>query len=87
MSFLFEWDDKKDHENRIKHGVSFYEAQKAFLDPCRVTAKDVGHSHKEERYFCFRKGGFWHYDCSIYVSKTYDSDYWCWLLAKRKENL
>jgi len=51
--FSFEWDDKKDHENRVKHGVSFYEAQKAFLDPYRVTAKDAEHSHKEERYFCF----------------------------------
>ena len=28
----FEWDASKDTLNRIKHGVSFTEAQRAFLD-------------------------------------------------------
>jgi uncharacterized DUF497 family protein len=32
----FEWDDKKDTLNRIKHGVSFTEAQFAFMDPSRL---------------------------------------------------
>jgi uncharacterized DUF497 family protein len=27
----FEWDEKKEQLNCEKHGVSFYEAQKAFL--------------------------------------------------------
>jgi uncharacterized DUF497 family protein len=27
----FEWGEKKDYENIIKHGVSFSEAQNAFL--------------------------------------------------------
>jgi len=49
----FEWDDAKDRVNCAKHGVSFEEAQGAFLDPARVIAEDVEHSQKEPRYFCF----------------------------------
>lgn len=44
----FEWDDRKDEINRGKHGISFYEAQRAFLDPKRVIAEDVEHSHNEK---------------------------------------
>jgi len=51
----FEWDEAKDQANRKKHAVSFYEAQKAFLDPGRVIAKDLEHSHSEQRYYCFGK--------------------------------
>ena len=40
----FEWDDSKDQVNREKHGVSFYEAQQAFLDSSRVIAEDFEHS-------------------------------------------
>ena len=39
----FEWDDAKDRANRLKHGVSFAQAQAAFLDPRRVIAEDFGH--------------------------------------------
>ena len=53
MSASFEWDPVKDAENRRKHGVSFSEAQSAFLDPGRVIAKDIGHSRSESRYYCF----------------------------------
>jgi uncharacterized protein len=49
----FEWDDAKDRANRLKHGVSFAEAQAAFLDPRRVIAEDFEHSGSEPRYFCF----------------------------------
>ena len=49
----FEWDDKKDGENQLKHGVSFSEAQFAFFDENRVIAEDLGHSDKEKRYYCF----------------------------------
>jgi len=48
----FEWDEAKNLENLQKHGVSFYEAQYAFMDKCRVIAKDLSHSHGEARYFC-----------------------------------
>lgn len=49
----FEWDDRKDILNQEKHGVSFFEAQVAFLDVNRVIAVDSAHSHHEKRYYCF----------------------------------
>ena len=49
----FEWDEAKNHENQRKHGVSFYEAQHAFLDEDRVIAEDFSHSQQEKRYYCF----------------------------------
>ncbi|HVV68149.1 MAG TPA: BrnT family toxin [Gammaproteobacteria bacterium] len=57
MNINFEWDDKKDQLNHHKHGISFYEAQKAFLDPNRIIAEDIEHSHSEQRYYCFGKVG------------------------------
>lgn len=51
----FEWDKEKNNQNIEKHGISFYEAQQAFLDPCRVIAEDLEHSKTEKRYFCFGK--------------------------------
>lgn len=49
----FEWDEVKDLINQHKHGVSFEEAQHAFLDKKRVKAKDLSHSQKEELFYCF----------------------------------
>lgn len=46
---------KKDEINISKHGISFFEAQKAFFDSNRLIAEDVEHSHSEKRYFCFGK--------------------------------
>lgn len=51
----FEWDVEKDQTNIKKHGVSFFEAQHAFLDPDRVIAEDLEHSTTEPRYYCFGK--------------------------------
>ncbi len=53
----FEWDDFKDRENILKHGVSFAEAQYAFADPKRIIAEDLSHSAAEKRYYCFGKLG------------------------------
>lgn len=53
MDATFEWDEKKNQANLKKHGVSFFEAQKAFFDPGRVIAEDIEHSKEEQRYFCF----------------------------------
>lgn len=53
MSPSFEWDPRKDAENQRKHGVTFAEAQLAFLDPSRVIAKDLAHSSNESRFYCF----------------------------------
>ena len=49
----FEWNEAKNLENKEKHGISFYEAQYAFLESNRVIAEDLSHSQKEKRYFCF----------------------------------
>jgi uncharacterized DUF497 family protein len=49
----FEWNKAKNTENQSKHGVSFYEAQYAFLDENRIIAEDLNHSSKERRYYCF----------------------------------
>ena len=51
----FEWDQTKNDVNLVKHGVSFFEAQRAFLDPNRIIAKDIEHSRIEARYYCFGK--------------------------------
>jgi uncharacterized DUF497 family protein len=51
----FEWDDTKDNTNQKKQGVSFYDAQNAFLDPDRIIAEDLEHSKDEKRYYCFGK--------------------------------
>lgn len=49
----FEWDETKNINNQRKHGVSFDEAQYAFLDESRVMAEDLNHSQHEKRYYCF----------------------------------
>lgn len=51
----FEWDIGKNDINIAKHGISFFEAQKAFLDPFRIIAEDIEHSKNELRYYCFGK--------------------------------
>jgi uncharacterized DUF497 family protein len=51
----FEWDGRKEAENLDKHGISFREAQKAFLDPRRVVLAHDDHSHGEQRFFCLGK--------------------------------
>ncbi|HQS43554.1 MAG: hypothetical protein B7X97_06565 [Methylotenera sp. 17-45-7] len=51
----FEWDMEKDRLNQVKHGVSFCVAQYAFADEHRVIAKDITHSHFEERFYCLGK--------------------------------
>lgn len=57
MTSSFEWDPAKEAENLRKHGVSFREAQLAFLDPKRVIARDVAHSQVEPRFYCFGRLG------------------------------
>jgi uncharacterized DUF497 family protein len=57
MESSFEWNADKDVENQRKHGVSFAEAQLAFLDRQRVIARDVRHSATETRYYCFGQVG------------------------------
>lgn len=53
----FEWDESKNLENQKRHRLSFELAQHAFLDPHRIIAEDITHSHDEKRYYCFGKVG------------------------------
>lgn len=46
----FEWDARKAEENLRKHGVSFYEAVTALVEPLAVTILDEAHSRDEARY-------------------------------------
>lgn len=46
----FEWNEAKNIENQQKHGISFHEAQFAFMDENRVIAEDITHSQEEKRY-------------------------------------
>lgn len=54
---LFEWNVAKNRANQQRHGVSFEEAQQAFLDPRRVIARDDQHSQSESRFYCFGRVG------------------------------
>lgn len=63
----FEWDDKKNSDNIIKHGVSFYQAQYVFADSDRVILEDLAHSQSEKRFYCLGKVG----DGIITVRFTY----------------
>lgn len=55
MKTNFEWDENKNSENQIKHGISFYDAQRAFFDLNRLIAEDLEHSVDEDRFYCFGK--------------------------------
>ena len=46
----FEWDEKKNKENKRKHGVSFEEAQTVFLDENAIRFSDPDHSEDEDRF-------------------------------------
>ncbi|MCX7057241.1 MAG: BrnT family toxin [Pseudomonadota bacterium] len=49
-SLTFEWDERKNRANRTKHGVSFEEAQTAFLDENARIIPDPEHSAEEDRF-------------------------------------
>ena len=46
----FSWDDRKERENRRKHGISFEEAATVFGDPFSITIYDPLHSQDEDRF-------------------------------------
>ncbi|MBU2444121.1 MAG: BrnT family toxin [Bacteroidetes bacterium] len=50
MKYKFEWNQKKAKSNRIKHGVSFEEAQSVFDDPLAGIIDDPAHSLGENRF-------------------------------------
>ena len=53
----FEWDENKNFANIQKHGVSFEDAMKAFLDPKRKIRLNTRHSSVEMRYYCLEMVG------------------------------
>jgi uncharacterized DUF497 family protein len=46
----FEWDPGKARSNLEKHGVSFAEAGRVFLDPHRIETYDETEAHGEDRW-------------------------------------
>ena len=46
----FEWDERKNRENKRKHKVSFEEAQTVFLDENAIRYFDPDHSDDENRF-------------------------------------
>ena len=46
----FEWDPRKDAENRRKHGLSFDEAQTVFADEHALLLDDPDHSAMQDRF-------------------------------------
>jgi uncharacterized DUF497 family protein len=46
----FEWDERKNRENKRKHHVSFEEAQTVFLDENAMRFFDPDHSTDEDRF-------------------------------------
>jgi uncharacterized protein len=57
--YEFQWDPAKAQSNVRKHGVSFDQAAKVFLDELALTVYDEANSHNEERWFTlgFDAGG------------------------------
>lgn len=47
---FFEWDENKNHINKIKHKISFEEAKTVFLDDNALMIDDPEHSENEERF-------------------------------------
>ena len=53
----FQWDARKDRENRRKHGVSFEEARSVFYDENAVEFFDEGDSQSEDRFLMLGLSG------------------------------
>lgn len=50
QSISFEWNNRKNSENKKKHGISFEEAQTVFVDENALLIHDPDHSHEEDRF-------------------------------------
>ena len=47
---IFEWDERKNRLNIIKHGISFQEAQTVFDDKNAMYVYDMYHTTNEDRF-------------------------------------
>ncbi|MGH7827298.1 MAG: BrnT family toxin [Candidatus Binatia bacterium] len=68
---FFEWDPRKEAENRRKHGISFREAATVFSDPLSTEFPDPDHSHDEQRYIII---GMSRRDRILVVAHTEEGD-------------
>jgi len=46
----FEWDERKNRDNKRKHGISFEEAKTVFSDDHALLIDDPEHSAEEDRF-------------------------------------
>lgn len=44
----FEWDEKKNHRNKEKHGIGFEDAKEVFKDRRRIEIKDERRDYGED---------------------------------------
>jgi hypothetical protein len=82
----FEWDAAKDSVNRVKHGIGFELAQRAFLDPLRVIAEDLSW-RRRAALLLFWPGRGRRHDGALHMAKPENQDFRCGLLAERKGDL
>lgn len=50
VNYNFEWDPRKDRDNRNKHGVAFDEAATVFRDSKALSIFDLDYSESEDRW-------------------------------------
>ena len=50
VELRFEWNDRRNAENRRRHGVSFEEARTVFFDEHALLLADPDHSASEDRF-------------------------------------
>ena len=50
VDLRFEWDERKDAQNRRKHGVAFEEAETVFFDEHALLLADPEHAEREDRF-------------------------------------
>ncbi|MBU0699655.1 MAG: BrnT family toxin, partial [Proteobacteria bacterium] len=50
INYNFEWDPRKAHDNRDKHGITFDEAATVFRDSKALSIFDPDHSESEDRW-------------------------------------
>lgn len=55
---FFEWDERKNKQNKKKHGIWFEEAKTVFEDNYARTFYDEEHSEKEDRFLIIGKSCF-----------------------------
>jgi hypothetical protein len=58
MRLKFEWDERKNAVNIMKHGVSFEDAKLIFYDPKCIEIYDCGHSLHEDRWRLIGLSGY-----------------------------